>query len=80
MQIESEEKYKGFSSTRASWQLGDKVTPCNKPHTRGLLERNPEWQLTLNKKRESRGMDGGAGFYGVFGKCEPGQKYCSPIC
>lgn len=73
MKIESEGKSKGFSSTRASWQQGNKdyykVISCNKPHARDLLEINPEWQLPLNRKRDSRGMDGGDGFYRVFGKC-----------
>lgn len=40
---------KEFSDTRRCWQSGakeyHKVPPCNKPHTRGLLGRNTEWQL-----------------------------------
>lgn len=67
-----------FYGTRGSQQLEakeyHKVTSCNKPHTRDLLGRNPEWLLFLNRKRNSSGIGRGAGFYRVFRSCAMSQK------
>jgi hypothetical protein len=43
-----------------------KVLLPKTPHTKDLLERKTEWLLPLNGKRDSYGLDLGAGYIGYL--------------